>query len=560
MRVFKDLLVCVLVAGVVLPAVAQNQAPPKEQPTKPPPATDALEFLGSYSAPNAIMATETGHTSAHPPSPSTERRLRQIEAGSTILPPWPMDFLWPSKSLQAECGVAGGAEAGSLVREIQQAESAFHESRFGKAAAIFNEILKAQSTCAPAQWNRAVARAYAGFPSALTDLLSTLSNAPQAASGHLLLGLQRIAGGDADEARKDLLPLGDEKVSGLPERDWAWGRALLAWSSGAPAEARQWLSRLLVSESETPAVWFAMGGIALEEARENSRRLDELAPESTWNRKLESDALAVRYPSLAQRVMAKGATSNSADARAIPPPSAATEANAKASSAEENSRGETENPEAMLQKLMASPDSPEVFYLRARAALRLSQSAYARAALSPTYNAQLRALRALAAEQEHDETAAIREYRVGLAENPDSALLHAGLGHLYRARSDLELARDELSAASRLDPTDPVVAFELGDVYLRLAQPDRALELLNRALELDAGLLLARWSRGKTYLALGDTERALADLEAAAPVDTTGDLQFQLARLYQKLGRPDLAQQAQKRSEEQRKTQGGRQQ
>jgi tetratricopeptide (TPR) repeat protein len=105
-----------------------------------------------------------------------------------------------------------------------------------------------------------------------------------------------------------------------------------------------------------------------------------------------------------------------------------------------------------------------------------------------------------------------------------------------------------------------VVAFELGDVYLRLAQPDRALELLNRALELDAGLLLARWSRGKAYLALGDTQRALADLEAAAPVDTTGDLQFQLARLYQKLGRPDLAQQAQKRSEEQRKTQGGRQQ
>jgi tetratricopeptide (TPR) repeat protein len=468
-----------------------------------------------------------------------------------------MDFLWPAKSLQAECSAAGAAEAGSLFREVQQAESAFNESRFGKAAAIFNEILKAQSTCAPAQWNRAVARAYAGFPSALTDLLSTLSNAPQAASGRLFLGLQRLAGGDADEARKDLLPLVHEKVSGLPERDWAWGRALLAWSSGAPAEAREWLSRLLVSESETPAVWFAMGGVALEEARENSRRLDELAPESIWNRKLESEALAVRYPSLAQRVMAKGATS--ADAGTIPPPSAAMEANAKASSAEENIRGGAENPEAALQKLMASPDSPEVFYLRARAALRLSQSAYARAALSPTYNAQLRALRALAAEQEHDEAAAIREYRVGLGENPDSALLHAGLGHLYRARSDLELARVELSAASRLDPTDPVVAFELGDVYLRLAQPDRALELLNRALELDAGLLLARWSRGKAYLALGDTERALADLEAAAPVDTTGDLQFQLARLYQKLGRPDLAQQAQKRSEEQRKTNEGRQ-
>jgi tetratricopeptide (TPR) repeat protein len=559
MRVLKDLLVCVLVAGAVLPAVAQNQASPKEQQTKPPAAADALEFLGSYSAPNAIMATETGHTSAHPPSPSTDRRLRQIEAGSTILPPWPMDFLWPAKSLQAECSAAGAAEGESLVREVQQAESALNESRFGKAAAIFNEILKERSTCTLAEWNRAVARAYAGFPSALTDLLSTLSNAPEAASGHLLLGLERIAGGDADEARRELLPLLHEKAPGLPERDWVWGRAVLAWSSGAPAEARQWLSRLLVLESETPAVWFAMGGVALEEARENSRRLGELAPESIWNRKLESEALAVRYPSLAQRVMAKGATSTSGDAGTVPPASAATQANAKASSADENIPGETENPEVALQKLTAFPDSPEVFYLRARAALRLSQSAYARAALSPTYNAQLRALRALAAEQEHDEAAAIGEYRVGLAENPRSALLHAGLGHLYRARSDLELARVELSEASRLDPSDPVVAFELGDVYLRLTQPNRALELLNRALELDAGLLLARWSRGKAYLALGDTERARADLEAAAPVDTTGDLQFQLARLYQKLGRPDLAQQAQKHSEEQRKTKEGRQ-
>ena len=316
-----------------------------------------------------------------------------------------MDFLWPAKSLQAECSAAGAAEAESLVREVQQAENALNESRFGKAAALFNEILKERSTCTLAKWNRAVARAYAGFPSALTDLLSTLSNAPEAASGHLLLGLERIAGGDADEARRELLPLLHEKAPGLPERDWVWGRAVLAWSSGAPAEARQWLSRLLVLESETPAVWFAMGGVALEEARENSRRLGELAPESIWNRKLESEVLAVWYPSLAQRVMAKGATSTSGDAGTVPPASAATQANAKASSAEENIPGETENPEVVLQKLTTFPDSPEVFYLRARAALRLSKSAYARAALSPTYNAQLRALRALAAEMEGGQVA-----------------------------------------------------------------------------------------------------------------------------------------------------------
>jgi tetratricopeptide (TPR) repeat protein len=161
-------------------------------------------------------------------------------------------------------------------------------------------------------------------------------------------------------------------------------------------------------------------------------------------------------------------------------------------------------------------------------------------------------MRALAAEQEDDEAAAMREYNIGLAQDPKSALLHAGLGHVYRQRMDLPSAERELAEAWRLDSSDPAVAFELGDTEQRLGKTQAALELLNQALELDASLLVARWSRAKAYLAMGDNERALADLEAAAPADSSGDLQWQLARLYRKLGRVDLAAQAEKRSEEQR--------
>jgi tetratricopeptide (TPR) repeat protein len=161
-------------------------------------------------------------------------------------------------------------------------------------------------------------------------------------------------------------------------------------------------------------------------------------------------------------------------------------------------------------------------------------------------------MRALAAEQEDDESAAMREYSIGLVQDPTSALLHAGLGHVYRRRMDLPSAERELAQAWRLDPTDPLVGFELGDTEERLGKTEPALELLNQALELDTNLLVARWSRAKVYLALGDNERALADLEAAAPADSSGELQWQLARLYRKLGRADLAAQAEKRSNEQR--------
>jgi tetratricopeptide (TPR) repeat protein len=161
-------------------------------------------------------------------------------------------------------------------------------------------------------------------------------------------------------------------------------------------------------------------------------------------------------------------------------------------------------------------------------------------------------MKALAAEQEDDEPAAIREYSLGLVQDPECALLHAGLGHVYRRRMDLPAAERELEQAWQMDSSDPLVAFELGDTEQRLGKTQPALDLLNQALELDAGLLVARWSRAKVYLTLGDDERALADLEAAVPADSSGELQWQLARLYRKLGRADLAAQAEQRSEEQR--------
>ena len=103
----------------------------------------------------------------------------------------------------------------------------------------------------------------------------------------------------------------------------------------------------------------------------------------------------------------------------------------------------------------------------------------------------------------------------------------------------------------RLIPSDPLVAFDLGDVELRRGQPARALETLNRALDLDPSLLVAKWSRGRAYAELGgpdNDERAVEDLEAAVNCDTTGALQFQLSQLYTKVGRDQEAREAEQRS------------
>lgn len=311
----------------------------------------------------------------------------------------------------------------------------------------------------------------------------------------------------------------------------------------APAELRNWLAGMLTTQDHSPEDWFRIGTGALEAARADSRRLGEIAPSSTWNQRLEAEALASRYPALSKSVWdGKGQT-----------PAQVTPERAKSAGRPMISLTEARSE---LERIDHIPESPENLYNRARLLLSVGEEAFVRAAASPQLDARLYALQALAAEDENDEGGALQEYRSGLAKYPDSALLHAGLGHLERERNDLEPARTELEQAWRLDPTDALVGFELGDVELRIGKPGDAIDMLNHALGLDPNLLVARWARGRAYLAAGgegSDQRALEDLTAAESCDRTGVLELQIAQVDTKLGRKTEAEDHRRRSEEQRR-------
>jgi len=315
----------------------------------------------------------------------------------------------------------------------------------------------------------------------------------------------------------------------------------------APGELRSWLAGMLASPDHSPEDWFRIGTGALEAARADSRRLGEIAPSSTWNQRLEAEALASRYPALARSVWdGKG------QAPALTPAAQTKPASRSAISLAE-ARSE-------LDQIDNLPESPENLYARARLLLGVSEEAFLRAAASPQLDARLYALQALAAEDANDEGGALAEYQSGLAKYPDSALLHAGLGHLDRERNDLEPARSQLEQAWRLDPTDALVGFELGDVKLHMGKPDDAIDMLNRALGLDPNLLVARWARGRAYLQAGgegSDQRALDDLTAAESCDRTGVLELQIAQVDARLGRTAEAAEHRRRSEEQRRALAG---
>jgi Tfp pilus assembly protein PilF len=336
-----------------------------------------------------------------------------------------------------------------------------------------------------------------------------------------------------------------------------------------PAAARRQVIQTISSGNHSPEEWFRAGTVALGAARADSRRLAESAPDSDWNHRFQSEALAARYPLIARSLWsgstaarplksgAPAASAPSAEGSLVPSNSNADlKVGARSGNATPGATAAMMSSwRDELSHLDGAAETPETLYRRARLLVTISGAAYKLAEASPTLAARLFALQALAAEEENDEGAAFEEYRAGLAKYPESGLLHAGLGHLYRERNELEPARTELETADGLLPSDPLVAFDLGDVELRMGQPARALEMLNRALDLDSSLLVARWSRGRAYAALGGEEnerRALEDLEATVSCDTSGALEWQLGQLYAKLGRDREARAAQQKSLDQR--------
>ncbi|MGH9430924.1 MAG: hypothetical protein ACRD3T_05220 [Terriglobia bacterium] len=535
--------------------------------------TSSLDFLGTYSAPNAVLATETGHTSAHPPSPSASQRLQQIESAVAVLPPWPEDLIWPVQTIEESCGGSGSTNptpgAGPTQREQQLAQAsaprppemglrllsaADHSmqlKRFAGARLQYEEYLTLYPGCKPTHWNLAVVEAYLNAPQAALGLRQWLATAPSPESGKLLEGLLQIRASNPALAVQEIEEASNSRPPGRhsgSHRTQIWSRAVADQALGNLRQARAGLLLLLPAHLDSPEVWYALGSIALQDARKSSRTLSEIAPRSDWNRKLEAEALVSRYPELAREIWPENAPPGAARAK----PAVAREAagsNSLPSFSPAQALAQARSIAASLGHLEAEAVSDQSLYAKARQSLELANLAFDQAARSPGFEDQMDALRALAAEQEDDENQALAIYQQGLKQHPESAVLHAGLGELYWYHLELLQARQELEKAWQLDPSDPLVTYELGDTCQRLAEPRQAITLLDQALTVDPGLLIAHWSRAKSYLALGDFRHAAEDFKAAAPIDPTGEVEWQLSRVYERLGQPELARAAEKRAE-----------
>ena len=160
-----------------------------------------------------------------------------------------------------------------------------------------------------------------------------------------------------------------------------------------------------------------------------------------------------------------------------------------------------------------------------------------------------------------------------------SPKLHVLLGDVYRQRSDLPGAEKEYRKALELQPEDTGALFGLSLVLLADQEKDEALRLAQTALEKNADdpelnavmgeILCARYDYsgaepylnksvnakpeyvshvhallGKVYAQTNRTQDAIAQLKLALADDKDGQLHYQIARLYLKVGDREAAEQA----------------
>jgi tetratricopeptide (TPR) repeat protein len=146
--------------------------------------------------------------------------------------------------------------------------------------------------------------------------------------------------------------------------------------------------------------------------------------------------------------------------------------------------------------------------------------------------------------QQGDFESAIASLQRALQMKPDAAEANTTLGIIYLKQGKLDEAASALRTELAHHPDDTKAAHTLATVLDLQGKQDEAVAILRAVLKTRPDFADARYLLGKVLLSQGAAAEAIEHLEAAArlaPEDA--NIHYQLAQAYQKVGRPDLAEQ-----------------
>ena len=192
----------------------------------------------------------------------------------------------------------------------------------------------------------------------------------------------------------------------------------------------------------------------------------------------------------------------------------------------------------------------EAYYWQAESARNLAKVAFQHATSLNPNSWQGQVLLGDIYRQRKDWDAAVSHYKAAAQLKPTSAAAYLGLATLSWENGAFDQARVSLRRVLELDPDNAQANLELGDIDVRAHRFDEALPRLEKSLAHDTHhSLLVHADLGKSYAELGQVDRAITELTLASSMDRSGEIHYQLYRLYQKKGQAKLAQEALAESE-----------
>jgi tetratricopeptide (TPR) repeat protein len=140
--------------------------------------------------------------------------------------------------------------------------------------------------------------------------------------------------------------------------------------------------------------------------------------------------------------------------------------------------------------------------------------------------------------------AAEAEYEAALKLDPEDLAALIGAAATFLQENSIDPAKAMIVKALAKSPADPEANYIAGEVDIEERKFDDAEAHLKLALKANAQLLpRVHALLGRVYANRGETERAIEELKLGIVSDEDGSAHFQLARLYQKLGRREEADQ-----------------
>jgi tetratricopeptide (TPR) repeat protein len=188
-----------------------------------------------------------------------------------------------------------------------------------------------------------------------------------------------------------------------------------------------------------------------------------------------------------------------------------------------------------------APNDLNILQYRGKAHSAVAYASYARMAVIDPNSWHVHDVQGQMYSQVGQHKEAIAEFQQAIKLAPNNSDLYEELGMEYRKAVSLDLSQQTFAKELELSPGNPVAMYNLAKIDIETNHIEDGLALLRKVVANYSGYAATYFYLGLGEFETGQTNEALADLEKSRSMHPEPDLapriEYQLARVYRKLGR-----------------------